>query len=333
MNKTLFTALFFTVFIACKNDKKDTGKPFVLTTTITILGKNKPLNVPLSKGNTPSVLPPKSMIFVKEGYTFVGNDSSGIVDENPRLWIHVKPFFIDISPVTVSEFRIFVQSTKYITEAEKFGNGGFIDATSQYEWILKEGATWQYPQGKDFPPAPDLHPVTQVSWNDAVAYANWAGKRLPHEWEWEHAARNAQNDQNLYSFGNDLKNLDGSWRTNIWQGKFPFENSIEDGYKFASPVGIFGKTPLGLTDMTGNVWQWCDNGRFEYKQVADALQKGEKINVVETEKAQKGGSYLCEASWCHGYRVSGRSFSSPETSLMHVGFRCVKDIDVSLRKQ
>jgi sulfatase modifying factor 1 len=299
----------------------------VLTSTITVLDKNIPQNTQTIANDNPPVLPPKNMILVKGGYTYIGSDSSGLVDENPRLWIHVKPFFMDISPVTVAQFSTFVQATKYVTEAEKFGNGAFIDSTSQNKWILKDGVTWQYPQGKDYPKALDNQPVTQVSWNDAMAYARWAGKRLPHEWEWEHAARNARNDQTLYSFGNSLKNDDGTWRANIYQGTFPYDNKVEDGFKFASPVGFFGKTPLGLTDMTGNVWQWCDNGRFEYTQVIEALQRSEKPKNLETEKAQRGGSYLCEDTWCHGYRVSGRSFTSPETSLMHVGFRCVKDLE------
>jgi formylglycine-generating enzyme len=317
---------FLMITISCKNETKKTSKPYELTPTITILGKEKPQNDNNFGKNTEGVSAPEDMVYVKGGHTYIGNDSSGIVMENPRIWIHVKPFYMDISPVTVAQFRVFVEATKYKTEAEKFGNGAFIDASSENAWILKEGANWQYPQGKDYPKAIDNQPVTQVSWNDAKAYAQWAGKRLPHEWEWEHAARNARNDQTLYSFGDDLKDEKGKWRTNIWQGTFPLKNRVEDGYKFASPVGIFGKTPLGLTDMTGNVWQWCDNGRFEYAQVLEALEKGEKIIISEVEKAQKSGSYLCEDTWCHGYRVSGRSFTSPETSLMHVGFRCVKDL-------
>jgi formylglycine-generating enzyme len=317
---------FLVLLISCNNDKKITRKSYELTPTITILGKEKPQNAPIIGENTEGVVAPENMLLVQGGYTYVGNDSSGLFVENPRIWVHIKPFYMDITPITVAQFRAFIKATHYKTEAEKFGNGGFIDTSSDNKWILKEGANWAYPQGKDYPKALDNHPVTQVSWNDALAYTTWVGKRLPHEWEWEHAARNARNDQTLYSFGNNLKDENGNWRTNIWQGTFPFKNRVEDGYKFTSPVGIFGKTPLGLTDMTGNIWQWCDNGRFEYPQVLEALEKGEKIIINESEKAQKSGSFLCEDTWCHGYRVSGRSFTSPETSLMHVGFRCVKDI-------
>ena len=309
-------------FMACKNDGNN-GKSFVLTPIITVV---KDTTVKVETRAIPvfdTIY--KDMIAVKGGYAYVGSDSNGLQVENPRFWIHVQPFLMDISPVTVGQFRAFVKATGFKTEAENFGNGGFIDETSDKTWILKDGCTWEYPEGKDYPTATDSLPVRQVSWNDAAAYAKWAGKRLPHELEFEYAARNARNDQTLYSVGNSLKTADGKWLTNIWQGSFPYKNFVEDGYKFASPVGHFGKTPLGLTDMTGNVWQWCSNGKFNYSEVIEALKNGGKVTEIDLEKAQRGGSFLCEATWCHGYRVSGRSFTSPETSLLHVGFRCVKD--------
>lgn len=312
------------LFSFCKNEKN--SLQLALTPTITVI-KDTSVKIPMRTiPNFDTVF--RDMVIVKGGYTFIGSDSSGLQVENPRFWIHVQPFLMDVSPVTVVQFRQFVKATGFKTEAEKFGNGGFIDETSGKAWILKDGCTWEYPEGKDFPAAKDDVPVTQVSWNDASAYAKWAGKRLPHELEFEYAARNARNDQTLYSVGNSLKSPDGKWLANIWQGSFPYKNYVEDGYKFASPVGTFGKTPLGLTDMTGNVWQWCENGKFTYTDVLETLQNGGMVTVVDTEKAQKGGSFLCEATWCHGYRVSGRSFTSPETSLLHVGFRCVKDLGI-----
>lgn len=316
----MFAILFF---IFCQTEKQKDGI-LALTPTITVV---KDTNIKIeARPLAVSDILPQNMLMVKGGYTLVGSDSSGLVVENPRFWVFVQPFLMDTSPVTVAQFRAFVNATGYKTEAEKFGNGGFIDETSQNAWILKDGCTWQYPQGKDYPAAADQLPVTQVSWNDAEAYAKWAGKRLPHELEFEHAARNARNDQTLYSFGNNLKTPAGKWQLNIWQGTFPYKNYIEDGFKFASPVGFFGKTPLGLTDMTGNVWQWCSNGKFSYANVLEHLKGGGTVQEFDGEKAQRGGSFLCEATWCHGYRVSGRSFTSPETSLLHVGFRCVKDL-------
>ena len=316
----LFVLTTCLLFLFCKTETKQSAT-LALTPTITVV-QDTTIKI---EQRAPSAQQPEGMLLVNGGYTYVGSDSSGLFVENPRFWIYVQPFFMDISPVTVAQFRQFVQATSYKTEAENFGNGGFIDETSKNAWILKEGCTWQFPDGRDYPAAADNLPVTQVSWNDAQAYAKWAGKRLPHELEYEHAARNARNDQTLYSMGDSLKTPDGKWRVNIWQGTFPFKNYLEDGYKFASPVGTFGKTPLGLTDMTGNVWQWCSNGQFSYVDVVKAITVGGRVAELGAEKAQRGGSFLCEATWCHGYRVSGRSFTSPETSLLHVGFRCVKD--------
>ncbi len=303
-NSTQFYALSPQVFVVKDSTVKIPNQDFVLAKTA-----------------------PAGMVFVPSGYTFIGSDSSGLQVESPRFWVFVKPFFMDESPVRVGDFRQFVKATGFITEAEKFGNGGFIDETSENAWILKDGCTWEFPYGKDQPRAADDMPVTQVSWNDAKIYAQWAGKRLPHELEFEHAARNARNEQSLYSVGNNLKTPDGKWRVNIWQGIFPLTNRVEDGYKFASPVGVFGKTDLGLTDMTGNVWQWCANGKFSYADVVEALKTGKTVSENLMECAQKGGSFLCEPTWCHAYRVSGRTFTSPETSLLHVGFRCVKDVN------
>jgi formylglycine-generating enzyme len=317
-----FAVMVCFLFAACKTEPQTTNS-FALTPTITVIADT---TVPILTRSLPkrdSIF--NNMVFVKGGYTFIGSDSSGLQLENPRFWVHLQPFWMDKSPVTVAQFRNFVQATHYKTEAEHFGNGGFIHSTTQYKWILKQGCTWETPNGKDFPPAAAELPVTQVSWNDAQAYAKWAGKRLPHELEFEHAARNARNDQTLYSIGNRLQTAEGRWRVNIWQGTFPFEQTLLDGYDFASPVGVFGETPLGLTDMTGNVWQWCDNGKFNYADVVHLLKKATIFVENNLEKAQRGGSFLCEAAWCHGYRVSGRSFTSPETALMHVGFRCVKD--------
>jgi formylglycine-generating enzyme len=324
LGKTALKLSLFTIlFSFCKNEIKQHQK-LALTPTITVV-EDTFVHIKTREMPTTDTLL-KDMIVVKGGYTFVGSDSNGLQVENPRFWVHVQPFLMDISPITVGQFRQFVNATGYKTEAEGFGNGGFIDETSDKTWILKAGCTWEYPEGKDYPKATNDMPATQVSWNDAQAFAKWAGKRLPHEFEYEHAARNARNDQTLYSIGNTLKTPDGKWLVNIWQGIFPHKNNLEDGYKFASPVGIFGKTSLGLTDMTGNVWQWCSNGKFNYSDVLTALIRGGKVAEIDLEKAQRGGSFLCESTWCHGYRVSGRSFTSPETALLHVGFRCVKDV-------
>lgn len=220
-------------------------------------------------------------------------------------------FRIDVSPVTVGDFRKFVHATAYITEAERFGDGGVFDFTTG-EWSLVKGANWEYPTGPDDEKAPDDHPVTQVSWNDAQAYCQWAGKRLPTSEEFLLAEKNGRERYDkTYTWGDDfLEN--GTYKANFWQGTFPVNNTVDDGFLTTSPVGYFGKNAIGLTDMGGNVWQWCSDD--------SGTRPG--------EKNQRGGSFLCDPSVCHGFKVGGISSSSPETSLMHVGFRCVKDAGI-----
>lgn len=300
--------------IACRTDPA--GHP--LTPTITVYAE-KPEQTSVTVADKP-VGTPNGMVYVPGGFTQIGAEDGQEI-EKPLFWAEVKPFFMDKHPVTVAEFRRFIQTTRYQTEAEKFGDGGVLDETAK-QWTLRKGANWKYPQGKDQGKAPDNHPVTQVSWNDAQAYAKWAGKRLPSEFEWEHAARNAVNSRTRYPFGNELQTASGKYLANTWNGTFPENDAVADGFHFTSPVGHYGKTSLGLTDMTGNVWQWCEDWRQNYADVIVGQSP-----VSPTERVQRGGSFLCEPGWCHGYRVSGRSFTSPETALMHVGFRCVKSVD------
>ncbi|GAB3222755.1 formylglycine-generating enzyme family protein [Spirosoma arcticum] len=291
-----------------------------LTPSVTLIAGPTGIGTAISSRAATNNAPDSSlrgMVFVPGGETQIGSEEGGET-EKPTFWVRVKPFWMDEHPVTVAEFRQFINATGYKTQAQTFGDGGvFSEATKG--WILTKGACWHHPQGPDQSAVPDDHPATQVSWNDATAYATWAGKRLPSELEWEHAARNGRNDRTLYSFGNELTRQ-GKAMANTWNGHFPEQNNNTDGFRTTSPVGYFGKTPLGLTDMTGNVWEWCADWRSTYTDLAIG-----KISALEQEKVQRGGSFLCEPGWCHGYRVSGRSFTSPETPLMHVGFRCVKD--------
>ena len=240
-------------------------------------------------------------------------------DEAPTWTARVEPFFMDVHPVTVKQFRSFVDATNYVTEAERLGDAGVFDLDER-RWRLVSGAAWHHPRGPDGPAALDDHPVTQVSWNDASAYARWAGKRLPTEAEWEHAARGARDARESYAWGTSFKR-NGAHAANTWQGSFPDSNTGDDGYIFTSPVGAFGKTPLGLTDMGGNVWEWTADW---YRSYADRDRSF--VASATSERAQRGGSFLCHDSYCHGYRVSARSHSTPETALFHVGFRLVKDI-------
>jgi sulfatase modifying factor 1 len=230
----------------------------------------------------------------------------------------IAAFFMDESPVTVAQFRSFVESTEYITEAEKFGNSAVFSI--EKNWFLQEGANWQYPTGSNGFIAIDDHPVTQVSYNDALAYCDWAGKRLPTQAEWEYAAKDAKDVNTIYNWGDNLI-VEGKYMANTWQGSFPYINTAKDGFEYTSPVGHFGKTKLGLTDMAGNVWEWTSDWDLPKGMEMENFQPNE-----QSQKVLKGGSFLCEPSFCHGYQITGKSESTIETGLMHTGFRCVKDI-------
>ncbi len=261
---------------------------------------------------------PAGMVYVPGGVTRIGSDE-GPSFERPAFEVEVKPFFLDIHPVTVAGFAQFVKATGYQTQAEKFGSSGVFESANP-QWTMVDGANWRYPRGPAKPPAPPDHPVTQVSWNDAVAYCKWIGKRLPTEAEWEHAARNAQNGGPRYAWGGELV-VNGAYMANIWQGHFPVENTIEDEYEYTAPVGLTGLSPLGLTDMGGNVWQWGEDWYRPYELRHTPFTQDEN-----SEKVLRGGSFLCDPKVCHGFRVSARSSSTPETGLNHMGFRCTKDL-------
>ena len=265
---------------------------------------------------------PPGMVAFAGGRTRIGSDD-GEAAERPPFDVDVAPFLLDVHPVTVADFARFVAATRFRTQAERLGSAGVFDP-ERAGWRLVDGATWRRPRGPDAPPAPDDHPVTQVSWYDATAYCTWAGKRLPTEIEWEHAARNGRNDRTRYAWGDALI-VAGRYMANTWQGHFPASNTVADGWLFTSPVGVFGTTPAGLTDMGGNVWQWCADWFRPY-----ALRATPFTPTPESEKVLRGGSFLCDPQVCHGFRVSARGHSTPDTGLLHVGFRCARDAPVDL---
>ncbi|MEP6512983.1 MAG: SUMF1/EgtB/PvdO family nonheme iron enzyme [Parafilimonas sp.] len=228
---------------------------------------------------------------------------------------HIKPFFMDATPVTVAQFDEFIKATGYKTEAQKFGNAGVFD-TLTHTWNLIDGANYLFPLGPDKAKALPNYPVTQVSWHDAEAYCSWAHKRLPTGPEWEYVAMNADGHYNKkYPWGDSLVQ-NGKYMANVWQGNFPEFNTVADGFAYTSPVGAFGKTPLGLTDIGGNVWEWIQDWQNPNDTASHA-----------SEKLQMSGSFLCDYKVCHGYKIGNTSHSTPETSLCHVGFRCEKDCE------
>ena len=255
------------------------------------------------------------MVYFPGGRSRIGADD-GQPSEQPAFEVDVAPFLLDVHPVTVAEFGRFTAATGWVTQAERVGDSGVFDVASG-AWSLVRGADWRHPRGPDSS-AVDDHPVTQVSWHDAQAYCAWAGKRLPTEIEWEHAARNGRSGGPRYAWGDTLV-VAGRFMANTWQGHFPERNTGDDGWLYTSPVGVFGAAPSGLTDMGGNVWQWCDDW---FRPYAD---RGRPFTPdARSEKAIRGGSFLCDPSVCHGFRVSARGHTAPDAGLVHVGFRCAK---------
>ncbi len=252
------------------------------------------------------------MVLVRGG---VLNTLDPLFERN--MEVKLKPFLLDKNLVTVADFDLFVSTTHYVTQAEKFGNAGVFDEQNR-QWKLVDGANFHYPFGRNKPKAESNHPVTQVSWNDALAYSKWKGKRLPTQWEWEHAAKNGDNANQHYTWGEDLI-VGGKYKANTWQGSFPTYNTKDDGYAYTSPIGVFGKNRLGLTDMGGNVWQWCQ----------DSIEPTGRDNEIDpsTRRVTRGGSFLCDPMVCHGYEIMGRSSSTPESATIHIGFRCAKNIE------
>ena len=264
------------------------------------------------------------------------------VEECPVRRVEVGAFWIDEGPVTVAEFRRFVKATGYVTVAERAPDpADFPDADPallvpgslvfrptrgpvdlrdvRNWWEYVPGANWRRPEG----PASDTytrarHPVTQVAYEDAEAYAAWAGKALPTEAEWEYAARGALEGA-TYAWG-DEPFPHGRPMANTWQGEFPWQNLLTDGYAGTSPVGAFPPNGYGLLDMTGNVWEWtCD--RFGEAKPAAACC-GPAGDGLE-RRVIKGGSHLCAPSYCLRYRPAARQGESVDTSTSHIGFRCV----------
>ena len=253
-----------------------------------------------------------------EGGTFMMGSENGLPNEKPVHEVEVQPFYIDKSPVTVEQFNQFIDATGFKTEAEKFGDSGVYSFERQ-GWELLPGATWKKPFGPAGPDAKNNHPVTHVSWNDAVAYAKWANKRLPTEVEWEYAARSGKNSDNKFSWGNEVSE-DGKYFANVWQGDINSTES-QDGYLFTSPVGAFGENEAGLTDMGGNVWEWCADNYKPYPGNPENVREDPKVKII------RGGSFFYDQSGEDSFSVSGRSLNSHETSLFNTGFRCAKDAD------
>lgn len=321
---------------------------------------------------------PAGMVHIPGGkFTMGSDDPTAFPNERPAHAVTVRAFYLDTHPVTNAEFAKFVAATGYKTTAElpvdweamkktvppgtpkppdevlRPGALVFIapahpvpttDLSAWWHWT--NGADWRHPEGPGSTLAGrDRHPVVQVSWEDAAAYAKWAGKRLPTEAEWEFAAHGGTTTR--YWWGDTLL-LKGKYLANTFQGEFPHRNTAEDGFKGTSPIDAFPKNGYGLHDMGGNVWNWCSD---LYRADAFTARAGNcelcgnptgpDVNQPDRpvpgdpsppdvpgqiRRVTKGGSFLCHVSYCESYRPAARRGVPPDTGTAHTGFRCAANI-------
>ena len=309
---------------------------------------------------------PSGMALIPKGTLNMGGDNNQAdPNEYPKHEVSISAFYMDKTEVTNRQFSEFVEATGYITVAERpilweeikkelppgtpkppdslLQPGALVfQATNQpvnlndysqwWRWTI--GANWRHPEGPDSNIKDRMdHPVVQVCWEDAQAYAKWAGKRLPTEAEWEWAARGGLENM-VYPWGNEALN-EGQTKANFWQGMFPYDNELRDGHYLTAPVGTYAPNGYGLHDMAGNIWEWCsdwfDFGFYQQPEAVQANTDGPNRSYnpnmpYQQEKVVRGGSFLCNESYCSGYRNARRMGSTTDTGLNHTGFRCVKDL-------
>ena len=273
------------------------------------------------------------MVAIPAGDYQVGSDRF-YPEEAPVRQVSIVSFEIDQAPVTNAEFQQFVNATGYRTVSERPPDPTLypdlppeeqipesvvflpppptVDRSEPLSWwALIAGADWRHPQGPDTNIEGLMqHPVVHVAFEDALAYADWVGKRLPTADEWEVAARGGLVDQD-YAWGSE-KTPDGRWLANVWQGPFPWDNKETDGWFWTSPVGSFPANGYGLVDVCGNVWEWTSTPY--------AVPEGE-----QERRVIKGGSFLCADNYCHRFRPSALMGQTLDTATCHMGFRCAAD--------
>jgi len=303
------------------------------------------------------VPPADEMVSIPAGEFWMGSDL--FPDAKPVHRVRVDGFWIDATEVTNEQFAYFVKKTGYVTIAERqpdpkdfpdvppsslapfsgvFTPPAWCPAEECKDcrqwWLAVRGACWRRPDGPGSEiKGKERYPVVHVAWEDAVAYATWAGKRLPTEAEWEYAARGGL-DRKPFYWGDELK-PGGKWMANVWQGSFPCQDTGEDGFAGLAPVKSYPPNGYGLYDVAGNAWEWCS----DWYRPGFAVKPGEVLvnpqgpessrdthGRNEPKRVQRGGSFLCSDTYCLRYRAGGRQEGEPKTGLSHTGFRCVKAV-------
>ncbi|MEM6885935.1 MAG: formylglycine-generating enzyme family protein [Verrucomicrobiota bacterium] len=318
--------------------------------------------------NTPAEM---EMVWIPGGTYVMGtNDPTAQVNERPEREVTLDGFWMDTTPVTNHQFQQFVEATGYVTIAERkldweemkkqmppgsprppessMAPGSLVFRKTEGPvdlryfdqwWQWTTDVHWRQPEGPGSSIKDRMdHPVVHVSWFDAVAYAEWAGKRLPTEAEWEYAARGGRETNTRFVWGEEFM-PEGNYMANTWTGTFPYENNREDGYEATSPVATFPANGYGLYDMAGNVWNWCNDlyAANIHVQAQLAEDKSCCINPAGPEKSFdpmnphapetrviKGGSFLCHVDYCESYRPSARRGNTPDSATSHTSFRCVR---------
>lgn len=272
------------------------------------------------------------------GRSFVGTDRPVIKadGEGPRRPVRLGSFAVEVEAVTNARFAAFVAATGYSTEAERFGwsavfRGLLPEGSSPVAaargtpwWIRIHGAFWSTPEG----PGSDVseradHPVVQVSWADAAAFAQWAGGRLPTEAEWEHAARSGSDADMRFPWG-EVEPDDTTILCNIWQGRFPDNNTLADGWYGTAPSRSFKPNAAGLFNASGNVWEWTADA-YSVRSVSKAARVRNERARLGRQRVLKGGSFLCHAGYCYRYRIAARSGNDADSAASNVGFRVAYD--------
>ena len=301
--------------------------------------------------------PHPGMMWVPGGTFTMGSDDH-YPEEAPAHRVTVEGFWIDHHTVTNTEFARFVKDTGYTTVAESPADPAdypgakpelLVPSSVVFEspaqrvsldnpynwWTYVAGADWRHPQGPASSVKRRAHePVVHVAWQDVAAYAEWIGKELPTEAEWEYAARGGLEGA-TYAWGEELT-PDGQWMANTWQGEFPMHNTADDGHRGTAPVGSYPPNGYGLVDMIGNVWEWTTDWYQPHGETSHACCTLENPRGGEREKSfdpaagdaiprrvTKGGSHLCAPNYCRRYRPAARMAQTVDTSTSHLGFRCI----------